>query len=944
MVSMSEEQNAALCDFLLEVERDRAAGGLRPLAHYLGRFSRFQEAVAREYLALADASRVHAEPADLSGAAPEAVAKSVATHRQPGAHYTVERELGRGGMGAVLKVRDAALERDLAMKVHLKPGAKSRERFLREARITSQLDHPGIVPVHEVGATEDGRSYFTMRLVHGATLKDVIRQHAAGDAQWNLARCLDVFVKVCDTMAFAHSRGVVHRDLKPSNVMVGEFGAVYVVDWGLARSAGGAGSAEPSALRDAADPQFTLDGDVLGTPSYMAPEQARGQSAAAGPEADVYAVGAMLYHLLAGKQPFSWPDESTTSREILRRVIAGPPEPIARIRPDRPKELIAIADKAMAREPGQRYPGSAAMAADFRAFLDQRVVSAYPATRIGRALLWVRRNRALAAAVAAVAVALVALLAATWVRIRAADERSRIAALALGGMSLRDAFAAMAPLQEAFLPALKSLSADAHRLTEAKPRYEALLAALRGRALPLDPTAPAELAFAAGVAAGNAASEKWIAEMERLIAGHDAGTLRLEEPRTRAFYVDQIRIHRNEIAARSAQPLPHLTFRFADPFDQVVHDSVVRTLGEMAILAKSDRKGGVLALADRAVELLEAVPARTPPDFQQRWDAAIESIADVEECPRYGGLRIRTQSGLLPLGRDPATGLWEFLHLLSGEPPRRAADGRLELSEATGIVLVLIPPGDFCAGAQCRDPKGTHFDPYAGRADLVFEPRPIAAFLLGKYELTQAQWRRLTTVNPSTYQPGAAAEFGQTLLHPVERLTFHEAELTLARYGLALPTDAQWEYAARAGTATVWYTGDDPASTAGHANTADRAARAAAIVTALRVRDFEELDDGFPVHAPVDALQQNPFGLHGMLGNVREWCRDKHGVDVDRSMWNIGTLEWVGGPQEATRPVRGGSFRTSLLQARSAATERRGQATNYWDDDLGARAARQLEE
>jgi serine/threonine protein kinase len=242
--------------------------------------------------------------------------------------FRPEHEISRGGQGVVLAAWDETLQRHLAMKVALaEPGAEggktpssavSLGRFLEEAQVTAQLDHPGIVPVHDLGLDGEGRIYFTMKLVRGRDLRHIFELVRTGEEGWNRTRALDVLLKVCEAMAYAHSKGVIHRDLKPSNVMVGKFGEVYVMDWGLARVLGRedrkdiriqpeATERVRSTRHEAADdldsPLVTMDGDVVGTPAYMPPEQARGDLEAMGPHSDVYAVGAMLYQLLTERMP-----------------------------------------------------------------------------------------------------------------------------------------------------------------------------------------------------------------------------------------------------------------------------------------------------------------------------------------------------------------------------------------------------------------------------------------------------------------------------------------------------------------------------------------------------------------------------------------------------------------------------------------------------------------
>ena len=336
-----------------------------------------------------------------------------------GQRYSVEREIARGGMGVVYGLWDGRLRRRLAVKVGRRDaGAGSStklgaHRFLEEAQVTAQLDHPGIVPVHDVGF-HDGRTWFTMRRVEGCTLAEVIERVAANDPDWTRTRALGVLVRVCETIAFAHSRGVVHRDLKPSNVMVGRFGEVYVMDWGLAkvldaekvRIAGKEPNIERvssdrrEALDDSSDSGLaTLAGAVVGTPFYMAPEQALGHIEDIGPEADVHALGAILYHLMAGQRPYA--DVASTANQFLEAVRAAPPTPIEQAARDVPAELAAICNRAMATRRRDRYPTAEDLRDDLRAYLEGRVVRAHSTGAVAELRKWIDRNRSLAAALAA---------------------------------------------------------------------------------------------------------------------------------------------------------------------------------------------------------------------------------------------------------------------------------------------------------------------------------------------------------------------------------------------------------------------------------------------------------------------------------------------------------------------------------------------------------------
>jgi serine/threonine-protein kinase len=279
--------------------------------------------------------------------------------------YRDVRQLGSGSFGEVRRVFDRRLERMVAMKI-LRPEALAPSlaaRFLAEIRLSAGLHHPGIVPVHDHGKLADGRLWFTMAEVRGRTLRAVLDEAFAGPGEVTgptRRRLLDVFARVCEAVAYAHSAGVIHRDLKPANVMVGDFGRVLVMDWGLARKVGdGAERAAllPSPDHARSDGSLTRVGDVLGTPAYMAPEQASGDVKRHGPATDVYALGAILYHVLSGAHPYTGGGD----------VRLGPPDPLP---PHAgPPELVAICARAMARAQEQRYPDAGALAADVEAFL-----------------------------------------------------------------------------------------------------------------------------------------------------------------------------------------------------------------------------------------------------------------------------------------------------------------------------------------------------------------------------------------------------------------------------------------------------------------------------------------------------------------------------------------------------------------------------------------------
>jgi serine/threonine protein kinase len=346
--------------------------------------------------------------------------------------YLIEGELARGGMGAVLRAVDCDIRREVAVKYMLDArDPKKQARFVEEAQINGQLEHPNIVPVYDLGIDAQKRPFILMKLIKGRSLKDALDQlrenPKQAEREWSLARLLSVLVNVCHALAFAHSRGVIHRDLKPANIMLGDFGEVYVMDWGLAKvlasgerqppeeahrtpvlSQGANASRSPSdskvvTSRDC-EVDLTQDGSVLGTPAYMAPEQAAGDINAIDQRSDVYALGALLYELLTLQPPVEREGgQLGVLMQVLEGAIVRPEQRApARVRAGKiPRELSAIAMKALAKEKAQRYPDVETFRQDIELFQEGRSVSAKADTV--RELLWklVKRNKGASAATAA---------------------------------------------------------------------------------------------------------------------------------------------------------------------------------------------------------------------------------------------------------------------------------------------------------------------------------------------------------------------------------------------------------------------------------------------------------------------------------------------------------------------------------------------------------------
>jgi len=335
------------------------------------------------------------------------------------------REIARGGMGRIQVARDRRLGRDVAVKEMLQANGSAARRFEREARITARLQHPSIVSVHEAGVWPSGEPFYAMRLVSGRSLDEAIA--AAGSYEARLALLPNVLA-VADAMAYAHGERVIHRDLKPRNVVVGDFGETVVIDWGLAKEldANANATLRPDRSEDGAQPNASISsqpgettaGELLGTPLYMPPEQAMGE--AVDERADVYAIGAILYHVLAGVPSY----KGASNAEVLSSLHAGPPLAIAAVAPSAPRELVAIVERAMARDPAARYPTARALADDLRRFQNGQLVGAHRYSLRQLIWRWARRHRTAIAAATAAMVAAIAIGVFALTRIFEANQRA----------------------------------------------------------------------------------------------------------------------------------------------------------------------------------------------------------------------------------------------------------------------------------------------------------------------------------------------------------------------------------------------------------------------------------------------------------------------------------------------------------------------------------------
>jgi len=330
--------------------------------------------------------------AHLSGDPPSRFVTTAKLAPELNERYEISDLYARGGFGRVWLARDNQLGRNVALK-DIRPqradDATGMARFLKEAQITGQLEHPGVVPVYELRRRPvDQQPFYTMRFIKGRTLREAIREYHQRKQEdptraLDLVGLLSAFVAVCNTIAYAHSRGVIHRDLKGENIILGDYGEVHVLDWGLAKlMAEPDGNQVEQPLELDSDTQLSVDGQTLGTPAYMAPEQARGNLGSIDHRTDVYGLGAILYELLTGRTPFS----GSNLGELFESIISDEPISPAQISSDVPANLEAICLRALAKEASDRFQSASDLADGVRQWQEQQRQQAIQALKESQAL------------------------------------------------------------------------------------------------------------------------------------------------------------------------------------------------------------------------------------------------------------------------------------------------------------------------------------------------------------------------------------------------------------------------------------------------------------------------------------------------------------------------------------------------------------------------------
>lgn len=730
-------------------------------------------------------------------------------------------------------------------------GPAAATRFLRAAELAPRCSGPNICPIESSG-THAGLPYLVLLHLEGSTLSEVIRRRLALPPQEQRRvddRLLRQFEKLALALQHLHSQRITHRDIKPNNILIDPSGEPWLLDFGLIVT----------------DDDSTRQ--VAGSPAYLAPELLRGEGAA-GIATDLYAFGVTLFEAVTGRLPFA----GRSAAELLSEVAAGKRPTARQLVRGLPADLDVVLDRLLQANPGDRYSDASAVAEDLRRVRERLPlpIRRLPlATRLGS---WLRNNPLPAAVLGVLTVTSVGL---GWLlldyrhTLRLKDLLASRSVLAVAERSAAE----LLPATAAMLPEVRRWLAEHDGPDGLGARRERVRAAL-GR-VPWErqrgAVARAELEVELRTVER---LPRWLAALTdtpQVIAGLPALVPALE--RHKAAIEEALEVARDEATDSSIEA-------------ERIHRELAALLMD---LTEATSPHGVLERMRREKLALEqAIALQRDAAVLWRQAAAAVAINEHYAADTAAGFQLRPQSGLLPLGADPDSGLEEFALLRSGSPPRRGAGGRLSKEDGDAIVFVLVPGGTVLVGATPA-PGMPNSESQARPPESPLSSVALAPFLLGKYELTQAQWRRLGGRPTNILRTGdCIAGIEVSDLHPAEGMSFAEAEKLMHANGLSLPTEAQWEHAARRTAAQL--------PPGGRANLIDP-------------------DDHPLSHAPIGSYPPDRSGLHDLRGNVAEMVADRFGpYDLASPRAGDGLrLGW-----QIERVTRGGWFLSEPDEARAA--------------------------
>ena len=863
--------------------------------------------------------------------------------------HKITGEVGKGGMGIVHRAEQETLKRVVALKMPKHPILNNR--FTEEALISGYLNHPNIISVHNLLRGEEVRVALTMPLIDGVSWD--YKLHSDYDlssiplSNRMIHEHLDHLLKVCQAISYAHHKGVLHNDLKLENIMVGEFGDVVVMDWGCATQNPTVDTTLPFHILHPS--QVTRP---FGSPCYMPPELAQGDGNSIGPWTDTYLLGAMLYEILEGRAP----RRGTTLGSVIQQACNGKTDPFEKCTSP---ALQQICLRALSPNPKDRYQTPDALEDDLRGYFKAEQ-SEYLLTSVETVLkeekyhTYADGHTSLMTLIDAVSMTVQAnqiwpSTAADILREKASRQLVT-RAIEMGDLKLATAYLHhLSDKHDDLRTLLSEQQHKRHMETEAIERNTRLTRLVVAFII---------ICLSVGGALVNSARQEALTQhaiaSERLVELTSLSDIQTAQ---------QLITDLESLWPLRMSVVPQME-RWINTAENLVSHKHIHS-AHLHTLSKNETKmdpqllkwelGIISSLLDE-ISLLEskwlpAIKARRAfaitltehsiDDHKEKWSSAIQNI---KEHSMYGGLNIEPQLGLIPLHQDPTSGLWEFAHLQSGKVPE-VVDGKYILTPETSIILTLLPASSFWMGANQEGKR--NLDPRAKATEGPVHLVEVDPFFISKYEMTQGQWLRMNEMNPAAYPVGTDLNPSPiTALHPVEQVTWSEATETLFRYDLKLPTEAQWEYAARGKwtdandtppSNPIFWTGNTVASLQGTLNIADMGGRRLGSPESWR---FEAtIDDGHMVHAPVGSFKANPFGLHDMLGNVWEWCSDRFGE------YTLPTESGTGkrlAPEDAPNLFRGGGFRASSVHVRSA--DRYSiYAADYSAYDVGLRPARMIE-